>query len=132
MQYRKNILYRAISAKTNLDENYIKILLTFITDGIKNWSKDPDNLILSIKYFGKFYWRHKKLQEALNIKKEFTEGYNRSKEHSKFVENSNLIIGMFEQYIKDKEDIKKKRYGDNYMERKELKKHYENITQIPI
>ena len=136
MQYKKDALYKKIGENSGLNPEYVKQLLNFTIDGIKEWSINPSNIILGVKHLGRFYWKHKNLKRDLETRKLYVEEqFKRHEDHKKFVENANLILGIYEQYHKDKEDIKKIRFGDNYLPKDVVKQKYnefKNSTKVPV
>lgn len=130
MQYRKDILYKKITENVNgkYDEAYIKNLVTFVFDKVTEWSLNPDNLILKIKYFGQFHWKYKNLVRDLETKRYYTDAskYRRGAEHQRFVDTADLILKQYDKWFKDKEDIKKLRYGDAYLPKDKIKEYYKN------
>lgn len=126
MQYKKKELYKKLlEIEPSLDSiEYIETLLNFVLNGIKDWSKNPDNLILNVRHFGKFHYRLAKVKRDRFKKEEFSKlDCVKSEEHKRFVEISDFILNLYEGYSKKKQDIRAVRFGEDYKTPKELKEY---------
>ena len=124
MQYKKDLLYKRIlelSPELNSTE-YIKDIINEIVNGIKEWSKNPNDIILNVKHLGRFYWKYKNLKRDLEAKKDFTDAnkYKRGEEHERFVDVANAVLDMYDDYHTEKYRIRKLNYGSDYKEPEEL------------
>lgn len=116
MKYRKKELTGEICSKVK-EENceLVKDLLTYVCRQARNWTYKPDNLILAIPKLGRFVVRKKKLEKKkMELAPFLTENYNShiaNREKTAWLDD---MLNKYDEYLKDRENIRKNNYGDEY------------------
>ncbi len=90
----------------------ITMVSNFLFGKIKDWTRNPDSLILNIKNLGKFYQSRARLVERKELYLRYIEEnrYDNREELEKKLENIEFLLGEYDKYL-----IKKKNYKNgNY------------------
>lgn len=118
MKYRKKELINEICSKTK-EKNceLVKDLLTYVCRQARNWTYRPDNLILHIPKFGRFIVRKSKLiKKKYELADFLTENFNTHLDNREKTAWIDLRLADYEEYIKDRQDIRKENFGEDYIE----------------
>lgn len=118
--YLKRLIFHKLLKKEypNVDSELAARLLDFATVKIIEWTKKEDaNLILNIRGFGKFYWRKRKIQKAMDGRKLRLN----NPDCQEFVKRSEIILEKYKAFESKKQEVRKLNYGDDYKTPEELK-----------
>lgn len=107
---------KKVSEDNSIDLNTLISINNIVFKEISDWSKQPDTLKVYLKHFGSWYYKKQKtiskeaiFQRVLIYDTSLLDS-SREKILDK-IKNYNFIISEYEKYLKEKYEIKCKKYG---------------------
>lgn len=123
-----------VSKENNIDLNTLLSVNNIVFKEISDWTKKPTSLRIYLKHFGSWYFKKQKTSYKLNV-------FNKVLKDSSFllettrvkilrlIDNYNFILSQYEDYKKEKYEIKCKKYGKEAYEAYCLAKKQEKIQK---
>lgn len=125
---------KEISKDTDFDLEMLLSINNIVFKEISNWTTQPTHLKVYLKHFGSWFFKKKKtkdrvlnLQQLLN-NNPFDININREKIFNK-IKNYDFILSEYDKYVKDRYEIKCKKYGKEAYEAYCLVKKQEKIQK---
>lgn len=121
MQYKSNDICKSVSKEKDIDFDLVKSIDTAIFKELSNQMRNPTNIFINVYKLGTFKFRCKKVNSALT---------NYDKELNKeIIPNLEKIIGLYDNYIKDKNEFKENKFGKETHRAYLLAKEQEKLSK---
>lgn len=125
---------KEISKDNSFDLEMLLSINNIVFKEISNWTLQPSHLKVYLKHFGSWFFKKKKtrdrvsnLQQLLN-NNPLDLNINKEKIFNK-IKNYDFILSEYEKYVKDRYEIKCKKYGKEAYEAYCLAKKQEKIQK---
>lgn len=124
-----------VSKEENIDLSTLLSVNNIVFKEIYDWTKNPTSLRVYLKHFGNWYFKKQKTNYKLNVfNKILNESFDSLLEPTKnkvyrLVNNYNFILSQYEEYKKEKYEIKCNKYGKEAYEAYCLAKKQEKIQK---
>ncbi len=128
------VICKEVSSENNIDLELLTSINNIVFKEVSFWSLNPDTLKVYIKYFGSWFFKKQKTANKIKIYqgmlKTDKELLDKTIEKiNKKLKLYNFIIDEYEKYIRDKCEVKYKKYGKEAYEAYCLAKKQEKIQK---
>lgn len=123
-----------VSKEKDIDLNTLLSVNNIVFKEIYDWTKNPTSLRVYLKHFGNWYFKKQKTSYKLNIFNKILRDSSPLLEATRdkivrLVNNYNFVLSQYEEYKKEKYEIKCKKYGKEAYEAYCLAKKQEKIQK---
>ena len=125
---------KEISKDNSFDLEMLLSINNIVFKEISNWTTQPTHLKVYLKHFGSWFFKKKKTKDrVLNLQQLLNNNpldlnINKEKIFNK-IKNYDFILSEYEKYVKDRYEIKCKKYGKEAYEAYCLAKKQEKIQK---